>query len=286
MYHYVYKITFKGLPYVYYGSRTCLCKPGDDVEYLGSPKTHKSYWETFEPQKSVISTFDSREEANDFENFCIGIQWYKTKNSKSLSLNAHIRNDTFTRFSKYKDKKFAYFLISPKGQMFSGEYLYDFVKEQNLDITRARHLVTGKIKQYCGWTTNFKDHLMCKYYNTTNERLIKSPVKLIRFEDRKEFLVYSVKQFAREHGISATALQRIATGVGLISYGFCLEINLAVVEKEKEKFKNRQTILIDNFNLTDSEIYNLIIKEEPERSKTAIYSWIHQKRKQIKLSLD
>jgi hypothetical protein len=285
MNHYVYKITFQNQPYVYYGSRSCECLPEEDTEYLGSPKTYKNYWIDFEPQKYIISTFDSREDANSFEDFCISIQWYKTENSKSLSLNAHIRNTTFTRFSKYKDKKFGYFLISPEGQMFSGDYLYDFVKENNLCITRTIHLITGKIKQYCGWTTCFKHHLLCKYYNTTEERIVKPPVKLIRFEDRKEFLVFSVKQFAREHSISSTALQRIVNGVGLISYGFCLEVNLQAIEKEREKFKNRQKILIDNFDLSDSEIYSLIIKEEPERSKTAIYSWIHQKRKQIKLTL-
>lgn len=201
-------------------------------------------------------------------------------------MNAHIRNTTFTRVSRYKVEKLAYFLISPTGQMFSGDDLYNFVKNNNLDITRTRLLLNGKIKQYCGWTTNFKDHLMCKYYNTTDERLIKPPVKLIRFEDRKEFLVYSVKRFAREHNISHTAIQRIVNGVGLISYGFCLETNLFLIEKEKKRFKNREKILIDNFNLPDSKIYELIIKNEPERSKTAIYSWIHEKRKQIKLSLD
>lgn len=66
MKHYVYKITFEEDPHIYYGVRSH-SDPEKDL-YLGSPKTHKIYWEIYTPKKTILSIYLTREEAAKVEN--------------------------------------------------------------------------------------------------------------------------------------------------------------------------------------------------------------------------
>jgi hypothetical protein len=62
MKHYVYKITFPGMPWFYYGVHTENGRP-----YFGSPKTHKWRWDFYEHEITILQWFESREEADAVE---------------------------------------------------------------------------------------------------------------------------------------------------------------------------------------------------------------------------
>lgn len=62
MIHYVYKITFPGMPWFYYGVHTDNGRP-----YFGSPKTHRWIWDFYEYEKEILQFFDSREQADLIE---------------------------------------------------------------------------------------------------------------------------------------------------------------------------------------------------------------------------
>jgi hypothetical protein len=65
---YVYKITFDEVPHYYYGVHK---EKRFDEYYMGSPVTHKNYWERYTPNKEIIKTFDYTDngwlEAQEFE---------------------------------------------------------------------------------------------------------------------------------------------------------------------------------------------------------------------------
>ena len=54
---YVYKITFEEVPHFYFGVRSHT-DPKNDT-YLGSPKTHKNYWEIYTPKMQILYKFSS-----------------------------------------------------------------------------------------------------------------------------------------------------------------------------------------------------------------------------------
>jgi hypothetical protein len=62
MKHYVYKITFPGMPWFYYGVHMDNGKP-----YFGSPKTHKWRWDFYEHEITILEWFETREEAESIE---------------------------------------------------------------------------------------------------------------------------------------------------------------------------------------------------------------------------
>jgi hypothetical protein len=104
MNHYVYMISYSDIPNVYYGSRTCKCSPEEDI-YWGSPKTYRAFMDVHASTriKTILFTdFQTREEANVFENSLIQQQWDE---DKSLSLNDHIGNEKFCQLGRKHDPK-------------------------------------------------------------------------------------------------------------------------------------------------------------------------------------
>ena len=65
---YVYKITFDEVPHYYYGVHK---EKKFDEYYMGSPVTHKDFWELHTPKKEIVKTFDYTDngwlEAQEFE---------------------------------------------------------------------------------------------------------------------------------------------------------------------------------------------------------------------------
>jgi hypothetical protein len=56
---YTYKITFKEVPYYYYGSKK---EKYYNQEYFGSPKTNKWCWEFYTPKKQILEFFEFSDE--------------------------------------------------------------------------------------------------------------------------------------------------------------------------------------------------------------------------------
>lgn len=169
-YNYVYKITFE-TGHVYYGSRSCKCLPTDDT-YLGSPYTHKNYWNDYTPNKEIVAVdFCTREDANSFENFCIELQWLK---NKDLSLNASINGLTFNNFgrkfsqehcvriSESKGKPF--YLVSPEGKVFEGTNLSKFARDNNIESSGLCKVFQGKVFHHNGWTASIEMHQLYLEY--------------------------------------------------------------------------------------------------------------------------
>lgn len=80
---YVYKITFEEVPHFYFGVRG-RDPEGDD--YLGSPVTHKCYWEIYVPKKQILGVYDSWKEACSVEMALIQQNW---DNRYCLNQNAN-----------------------------------------------------------------------------------------------------------------------------------------------------------------------------------------------------
>jgi hypothetical protein len=70
MKHYIYKITFPGMPWYYWGVHTDNGKP-----YFGSPCTHKWIWDFYECEIQILEWFETREEAEKVENRLIKNTW-------------------------------------------------------------------------------------------------------------------------------------------------------------------------------------------------------------------
>jgi hypothetical protein len=83
MISYVYKISFDEVPHFYLGVRKG--EPEGD-SYLGSPVTHKCYWEIYTPKKQILWVYDSWEEACAVETVLIKENW---NNKYCLNTNAN-----------------------------------------------------------------------------------------------------------------------------------------------------------------------------------------------------
>jgi hypothetical protein len=82
-YHYTYLILFE-TGHKYFGLRTSKVKPELDTGYVGSPKTHKKYWDSYKFSKTILMTFSDRESAAQHEIDLIAFQWNE---NKEVSLN-------------------------------------------------------------------------------------------------------------------------------------------------------------------------------------------------------
>lgn len=207
--HYVYSIKFE-TGHIYYGVRSCGCDPKLDP-YLGSPATHKDYWEKYEPTKEIIADdFPTREDANSFETFCIELQWIK---NKTLSLNASIGGVKFCTLGvkqseetvalRAAKKSGPFYLVSPDGEIFEGKNLTKFCEENNLSQSNLREVSIGKRLHHKGWTSSLKNHqtyLKCfenrglDYHKRTARWRVRWVVdgkqKEIRFKEKSDAVSY------------------------------------------------------------------------------------------------
>ena len=185
-YHYVYKIQFSEVAQTYFGSRTSRCIPECDTSYLGSPKAYKVYWQLYTPHKTILATFNTREEAFTYEANLIRKQW---NIDKHLSLNAHIPGEQFsTKGKKLSQKQLdairkshlgrpktqeelaamtkPYFMVSPTGEIFQGINIRRFCRANGFDKTSCRNVMNGSKFHVKGWTGSLKAHnLYLEVYN-------------------------------------------------------------------------------------------------------------------------
>jgi hypothetical protein len=166
--HYVYKITFE-TGHIYYGVRSCECLPKEDP-YLGSPYTYKHFWDEYQPVKTIIADdFLTREDANEFEGFCIQMQWLK---NKELSLNASDRGVKFNNYGRkaspetiakrVSKKSKTYTLINPEGNTVEITNLSQFCRYNKLTDTSMIAVSKGNRLHHHGWTNSLENHLRYK----------------------------------------------------------------------------------------------------------------------------
>lgn len=174
MYHYTYKIEFE-TGHVYFGSRSCECLPRDD-SYLGSPVTYKAHWKKFTPTKVILRTFDTRQEACEYEN--VLIEWCWSVN-RSLSLNATIGGTKFSKLGvphsqktielmkikarlKADNEGKEFEIISPEGIAVKVKGLARFCRENNTTQAAILSLLKGKVQHHKGWTSTWENHTKYK----------------------------------------------------------------------------------------------------------------------------
>lgn len=80
---YIYKITFEETPHFYIGVRKHP-DPKSDNDYLGTPYTHKNYWEIYTPKKQILWVYDNWEFACKVEKSIITENW---QNKYCLNMN-------------------------------------------------------------------------------------------------------------------------------------------------------------------------------------------------------
>lgn len=162
IYHYVYKIKFP-TGHVYFGVRSCKCLPEKD-SYLGSPSTHKNYWSEFEPRKTILKEFNSREEASEAEKFLINWQWNSTDMGKEFSLNANIggmiHNQLGTKRPEEVNKKTSkvFNLVSPEGKLVTSYNIRQFCRDNNLHRKTLGEVINQKILHCNGYTLSKEAH--------------------------------------------------------------------------------------------------------------------------------
>lgn len=102
-YHYVYSITYTDEPNIYYGVRTSKRSPEKDV-YWGSPITFKEFMNAHKATriKTILATYQTREEAELAEDALILKQWGE---NKLLSLNAGINGTKFNALGRKPSQK-------------------------------------------------------------------------------------------------------------------------------------------------------------------------------------
>jgi hypothetical protein len=98
---YVYKITFKEVPHFYIGFRKHPDPKNDP--YLGSPVTHKNYWEIYTPKKQIFWIFNSWEEAHRIEKLLISQNWHN-KYCLNAACGGHFSLDSLKRGGKTSGK--------------------------------------------------------------------------------------------------------------------------------------------------------------------------------------
>jgi len=79
---YIYKITFDETPHFYFGVRKH-STPENDV-YMGTPYTHKNYWEIYTPKKQILWVYDDWNFACKIEKSLISQNW---QNKYCLNMN-------------------------------------------------------------------------------------------------------------------------------------------------------------------------------------------------------
>jgi len=80
---YIYKITFEETPHFYIGVRKHQ-DPKNDNEYLGTPYTHKNYWEIYTPKKQILWIYEDWKSAAKVEKILIKENW---QNKYCLNMN-------------------------------------------------------------------------------------------------------------------------------------------------------------------------------------------------------
>lgn len=69
---YIYKVTFQEVPHFYIGVRK---RDPEEDPYLGSPRTHKSYWEIYTPKKHILCVLGDWDRAQELEKQIIRENW-------------------------------------------------------------------------------------------------------------------------------------------------------------------------------------------------------------------
>lgn len=247
LYHYVYKIEFS-TGQVYYGSRSCNCLPSDDFKYLGSPRSNKGYWKNNILVKVILREFDTRLEANEYENVLIEWAW---SIDKSLSLNASIQGIKFNQegrspskevrekisrssrkpksFEQVDKRAYNFTLYNPDGEEIKGRNISKFARENNLLGSAMIAVLNGKKFHYKGWTSSLEAHRL--YVKSFKMRGISydSEKKLWRtvwYENKKQI----TKRFKTVEGAKNFRDNLVLNGY---EYTIC-------ISNWKEKLKNEQ----------------------------------------------
>lgn len=165
IYHYTYKISFQS-GHFYFGVRSCKCLPEEDT-YLGSPQTYKYYWEENICCKTILRTFDTRLEANEYEEVLIDWAW---ETSREFSLNACNKGTKFCVFGVKRPEigerqAKNYYLLSPEGLIFEGTDITAFCKSAGLEPSQVIKVLLGQNLHARGWTASLAAHnLYLEYY--------------------------------------------------------------------------------------------------------------------------
>jgi ssDNA-binding Zn-finger/Zn-ribbon topoisomerase 1 len=130
---YVYKITFEGMPFWYWGAHKER-KFGE--AYLGSPSTNKWYWQVYKPSIQILQLFDNTpkgwEEARKLEQRLI-----RADLDNPNCLNEHCGGTMSIKALKHGGKVVGRTNVQEKRGIFNPEY-------QNSEERKAKSVAAGK----------------------------------------------------------------------------------------------------------------------------------------------
>lgn len=156
---YIYKITFKEVPHYYYGVHK---EKKYDDEYLGTPITHKHYWEDYTPQKEILKEFPYTDEgwieANEEERklikpvykidpYCLNEACMRLPTLAIYRKNAKLGG-------KITGEKYSitFTVKSPTGEIITATNVNEFCRIHNLSLGNFYYVIAGKRKSHKGWT--------------------------------------------------------------------------------------------------------------------------------------
>ena len=100
-----------------------------------------------------------------------------------------------------------FLLISPTGKIVEGYNILQFCKRNKLDNSCINAVILGRFRQYKGWTANFHNHLIWKYYGCGPVKLTK-PIEIFHPKHGKE-KVYSKSSFCKKWGLSHSSINSL-----------------------------------------------------------------------------
>jgi hypothetical protein len=225
-YYYLYLIKFNDGRY-YIGSRKSKCKPEDDTQYMGSPKTFKHLWtdSNFTKTKYIIKEVDSMEELRRIEPKLIKEAWKKDGKDKCLNRHAapHFHTDICSKAGKktYELGKGIH-AQTPEQKRELGKKVYELGKGIHAQTPEQKRELGKKVYELGKGIHGI----------TPEERseFNKKAGKISAEKHAREFTIVSptgevihgrnLKRFADENNVGASHLRKVINGKNKSSKGY------------------------------------------------------------------
>lgn len=208
---YTYKITFKEVPHYYYGVHK---EKKYDDEYLGSPITHKHYWEHYTPQKEILKEFPCTDEgwieANEEERSLIKPVYntdpYCLNENCGGIISLEVSREVGKRNAQYYIENYSkhYTFRNPNGEIISGRNYTEFARKYNLAPSNVGFVLNGKRKSVSGWTL----------VNTESNYISPTTPKIIELKSPTGEIIRKVglRKFCRKYNLNERAITNVIFG--------------------------------------------------------------------------
>ena len=225
-YFYIYQINFSDGTF-YIGSRKSKVPPEEDINYWGSPATHKNKWKDQDLIKEKIiikSGFKSYKSMRLFETKLIKVAW-KTDKANNLNencggyfsedaciLGAKMGGKIGNSINKDRTSLLVQF-IDPNGKVHIHRGVHEFCRNNNLDQGNIVSVLKGRRSHHKGWTAKYLDSDGTEFINV-NVKPLNDRKKLVEFIDPNGnvYVHRGISEFCRNNNLNDGAIISVLKG--------------------------------------------------------------------------